>query len=180
MISGMCLSQTHALIAPRIYPFGKALNNFFHCLWLAASAATAVAGISTAVHYKNYYGKLSNLSSAHSFSGLYTLSMFFLTNIYGILSFVFTDFTIFGAKIFPKLYKTLGLLTLYCATMTIEMGITQRDNIFGCDFAITRELDAAAHYSEILRGCRLSNGMGFMILLNAVLVSYALWDFPEQ
>ena len=60
------------------------------------------------------------------------------------------------------------------------MGITQRDNIFGCDFAITRELDAAAHYSEILRGCRLSNGMGFMILLNAVLVSYALWDFPEQ
>ena len=65
----------------------------------------------------------------------------------------------------------------------METGIEQKawfDGTFGCIYTITnnsQRTNPGANYDSIAEGCRVGLGIGLMIVLNAIISMYALWDF---
>lgn len=73
----------------------------------------------------------------------------------------------------------VGIFTYFAAAFTCVIGIQDKNSALGCGYDITLtepDYNPASHYWDIYAGCRLSNGLGVVIILTCFLATFAVMD----
>ena len=175
---GFCLIQ--AIVSYKVLPFPHLVNKCFHVFWHTAVIVLAVAGIGSIFQFHREI-KYSHLSSLHSWLGLFTIILFGQNYTLGFVSYFFPGLALHIKKAYMPFHKLFGLMTLLAATVTMETGIVQKNHSHGCDYPVTAvDTNPASHYSLIPNGCKLSLGLGILLLLNLVLVAFSVYEFPKN
>ena len=181
MVTGMCFSFTHALLSYRILPFSHEVNKIIHFIWHCTTVFCIGFGLHAIVKFHDL-NQLSDLASLHSWLGICTLILFTQNYIFGVISFLLPNVSVeWKRKYFPS-HKFLGMMTMLAAIITMETGIHQETGSYGCFYQYQQNSNKqpGLHYLDIPPGCRVSSGLGLLILLNGILVAFALWEFPVQ
>lgn len=82
------------------------------------------------------------------------------------------------AQYLPR-HVFIGIFTYFSAAFTCILGIQDKNSLLGCGYSITitePDYDPAAHYLDIYEGCRLSNGLGIVIILTCLFATYAVME----
>lgn len=73
----------------------------------------------------------------------------------------------------------IGIFTYFAAAFTCLLGIQDKNSALGCtlDYTLTEpEYDEAAHYWDLYSGCRVSNGLGIVIIVTCLCATYAVMN----
>jgi hypothetical protein len=170
-------------IGVRILPFSHKVNKTIHAIWHTATLICVIFGLRAIVvfHDKN---KLANLFSLHSWLGLFTLCVWFQNYVLGFIYFVFPVFGPEQKEQYLKMHRFLGMMSILVAAATMETGISQKNSTLGCAYNFMKpKVDSnrpAENYQHIPDGCKISSGIGLLILLTAIATCYCLWDFGSS
>jgi Eukaryotic cytochrome b561 len=183
MIFAMCFCFTYALVSYRVFHFlGHNTAKVIHGLWHVAALAIMITAIVLIIQFHNDK-LLGHLSSFHSWMGLVTLALYSHNWILGGISFALPGLvTLEWKRWYMPSHRFLGIMGFFCGAVTMQTGIIQKAWLDGggCIYPITSDttkINPAAGYFDIPPGCRLSYGIGVLIILNALFSMYALWDF---
>lgn len=80
-------------------------------------------------------------------------------------------------------HQFIGTFVYIAAAFTAVIGIQEKNSSLGCgyDYTLTEpDYNPAAHYLNIYLGCRVSNGLGIVIILTSLLASYAVADLRTK
>eukprot|EP01041_Mallomonas_annulata_P013399 gene13399-28413_t len=176
---GFCLVQ--AILAYRLLPFSHKVQKYIHGTSHAIGLTCAFIGISKIVNVRNTDPPFSNFASLHSWLGLTTLTLYVQNYVLGFLHFFLPIFSLEMKKLYLPNHKYLGFMTLVVAVITMEAGIIQRNGTGGCDYKVSSvDTNPASHYLNIPAGCRLSSGLGIILVLILLLVGFAIWENPQE
>eukprot|EP01041_Mallomonas_annulata_P006592 gene6592-13338_t len=176
---GFCLVQ--ALLAYRVLPFDHTAQKYIHGTINIAGLICALIGVAKIVNFHNSDQSLSNLTSLHSWLGLVTLILYIQNYVLGFLHFILPLFSLELKKLYLPSHKILGFMTLVVAVVTMETGIIQKDGTLGCDYTVTSiDTNPASHYLNIPAGCRLSSGLGIILVVILLLVCFAIQELPHN
>jgi hypothetical protein len=179
MVAGMVLCLICGLVTYRIVPLPKKHQKVIHAIIHAAAIICTITGLSAVVTFNNYtnhneYGAyFSNLYSIHSFMGLSAIVLYFSNFILGFMHFLLPGVSIELRKAFRPNHVFFGAMTLFVSAMAVQSGIAEEAS--SCYYEVTSaEWNPAKHYHRLPDGCKLSNGIGIMVLLAVLFCAYAL------
>lgn len=123
-------------------------------------------------------GNSPNLASLHSWTGIFTVSLFMANYSAGIL--IFANPWVGGEtkKTFVPIHQFLGLFTFVLACFQVMTGI-QEENVWSgaCQYSVSAaDYGPAFYYQKIAKGCRVSNGLGICVFVLALTTVYAVTD----
>ncbi|CAM9685337.1 unnamed protein product, partial [Laminaria digitata] len=120
-----------------------------------------------------------NLYTMHSWAGIMVVTLFCANYVGGFFAF----FTGVAPQAVKKEYMPrhvfIGIFTYFAAAFTCVLGIQDKNSALGCGYSITLtepDYNPAAHYWDLYAGCRLSNGLGVVIILTCLCSTYAVMD----
>lgn len=73
----------------------------------------------------------------------------------------------------------IGIFTYFAAAFTCVIGIQDKNSALGCtaDYTLTEpDYNPAAHYWDLYAGCRVSQGLGIVIIVTCLCATYAVMD----
>lgn len=126
---------------------------------------------------RGHINNLADLASLHSWLGIVVVVLFAQNYILGAIAFLMPRVNKEHKEKYFPFHKFLGIATLFAAAVAMTTGIHQQTGSYGCFYPRTGD-NPATHYFDNPDGCRVSNGLGLLLLLNAILVAFAVWDFP--
>ena len=182
----MGFSYTWALMSYRVFHIlGHTVTKIIHGVLHTCTLAFVIAALVLIIQFHNDQN-LGHLTSMHSWCALILLAVYFQNWVLGSISYglgyVFQLPLEWKKKYMPS-HRFLGIVGFFLAAVTMETGIEQKawfDGTFGCIYTITnnsQRTNPGANYDSIAEGCRVGLGIGLMIVLNAIISIYALWDF---
>jgi len=176
MVLGMVVCFTQAMLAYRAYPFGKKTNKTIHMILQTLAVLFISLGLWVVFKYHND-NLIANLYSLHSWLGIATVVLFFQNFVMGFGGFWLPYATPAQRGAYLPAHVYIGVLTFFCAIMTVETGITEKNAWLGCSYTITEiDTNPASHYGMIPSGCRVSNWMGILILMLACTAGVAVMN----
>ncbi|CAM9786523.1 unnamed protein product [Sphacelaria rigidula] len=121
----------------------------------------------------------ANLYTMHSWAGIVVVTLFYANYVGGFFSFFLgcTSQSV-KAQYMPR-HVFIGIFTYFAAAFTCISGIMDKNSILGCgvDYTLTEpDYNPAAHYWDLYAGCRLSNGLGIVIIVTCLCATYAVMD----
>lgn len=128
-------------------------------------------------------GFIANLYSFHSWVGLTIVICYMFQLLAGAGVFGIPDRLAISASVKAKLlqiHSFMGPLLYQGICLTILLGIQEKEGFIGCGYQVD-EADTKPwkHHGEIPAVCRISHGMGFMVLLTAFMTSFAMHSFDR-
>ncbi|CAM9195193.1 unnamed protein product [Ectocarpus sp. 12 AP-2014] len=126
----------------------------------------------------------ANLYTMHSWAGIVVVTLFYANYVGGFFNF-FTGSTPqwMKAQYLPN-HVFIGIFTYFAAAFTALLGIQDKNSALGCGYDITLtepDYNPASHYSNLYAGCRLSNGLGIVVIVTCLCATYAVMPRkPEQ
>ena len=152
--------------------------------WEAAACATLIAGLIAVFAYSNG-NNLPNLTQLHSWIGIMTSVLFFsnfmvtvisivlpvgfLGNLWGDLAYG-TNSDVLRVS-FEGFHRALAAFSLMLSIMTVLSGIVQYQGLTGCYYTpypyslASPDINPALHYAALPNGCKVSNGLGVVVVL---------------
>jgi hypothetical protein len=117
----------------------------------------------TFMDWRGYYTTiLDSILVGHSFLWLFN-SIFFAT-----------------ASYFDDVYRYLGPCIYIITGTTILLGIQEKEGFIGCSYQVTTpDYNPLVHYFDIPLACRISHGLGLVVLLMMISTTFALYQ-PYQ
>jgi magnesium-transporting ATPase (P-type) len=150
--------------------------------WLIAALCASFGLVAVfKSHNDPVSGYLSNWYSLHSWTGMMVILMYVIQFGMGFLAFwkpiaYFTTPTARKQKIL-QFHKTVGPI-LYCTiTLTILLGIQEKEKFVVCSYPVVDKPDSVIPFSNLGRlpvACRISHLLAFVIVFTAICTSMAL------
>ena len=152
--------------------------------WEAAGCATLVAGLIAVFAYSNG-NNLPNLTQLHSWLGIMTSVLYFANFVVTVISIVLpagflgnlwgdlvygTNSDILRVS-FESFHRALATFSLMMSVVAVLSGIVQYQGLSGCYFTPypyslpSPDVNPALHYAALPNGCKVSNGLGIVVVL---------------
>ena len=142
-------------------------------------------GLAAIFSYKNEQNK-ANLWSIHSWLGVGTIALYLAQYILGAYLFFYESADIDMREAYIPFFAFLDIFVYVSASFTAESGIVELNTSLGCAYNQTsisdfRAGDPALYYSDLPTGCRVSSGLGIVILVLCMCTVYAALELrlPE-
>ncbi|CAM9236903.1 unnamed protein product [Ascophyllum nodosum] len=183
MVAGFVVAYTHeGILAYRTLPLSKEINKMIHnaLMFLAVVLISLALWAVFQYHNNELY---ANLYTVHSWAGIMIVTLFYANYLGGFFNF-FAGLTPqwMTEKYMPR-HVFIGIFTYFGAAFTCVLGIQDKNSALGCGYDITLtspDYNPAAHYWNLYAGCRLSNGLGVVIILTCLLATYAVMGAQER
>ena len=177
---GFFCCYSMALLSYRLLPLGKPTNKSLHVFWHCAGLFCLIMGFvavfkshNTKIGGGGYYS--ANLVSLHSWLGLATVILFGQNYLLGALHYLSNYVKLDIKKAYMPYHQFFGELGFLVAFATVETGIMELNTFLSCSYSITeKDFNPAKHYLDIPKGCRISNGLGILVLLITLSVMFVL------
>lgn len=126
-------------------------------------------------------GYIANLYSFHSWAGVLTLTLYTLQFIVGVLAFggFLSGRSRFSSPAVMEIHKFTGTYIHILVTATIMMGIQEKEGFVQCSYSVdSADLMPLLNYGQIPYACKISHGLGLVILAMGLCTSFGLARFP--
>lgn len=130
-------------------------------------------------------GYIANLYSFHSWVGVLVLSLYTLQFLVGILAFggLLTSgggrLSWISKPVLMELHKYAGTYIHILVSITIMLGIQEKEGFVGCWYKVdSADLMPFLNYGLIPSACKISHGLGLVILAMGLCTSFGLARFP--
>lgn len=126
-------------------------------------------------------GYIANLYSLHSWVGILVLTLYTLQFLVGFLAFggLLSRTSRFGSPALMEIHKYTGSCIHILVTATILLGIQDKEGFVGCSYAVeSADLMPILNYGEIPYSCKISHGLGLVVLIMGLCTSFGLARFP--
>jgi len=157
----------------------KAIHGY---VWVACFLIGMVAMLAVVKsHNDSVSGYIANLYSLHSWVGVLVISLYILQLTVGILAFggLTGGTSRFAVPSLMEIHKYTGALLHLLITATIMLGIQEKEGFVQCWYEVTeKDLFPVMNYAKIPSACKISHGLGLVVLLMGVFTSFALARFP--
>mmetsp|Transcript_16728 Transcript_16728/g.27962 ORF Transcript_16728/g.27962 Transcript_16728/m.27962 type:complete len:272 (-) Transcript_16728:323-1138(-) len=177
MVLGLCCFLTNGITAFRFSNSASHYNRkFMHVSWYLLAIIAVIVGL-LAVFKSHERKPTANLYSIHSWIGLATLSMFGVNFLLGIISYLQPWWRIPESvkEAYKPIHILTGGLTVCFAFMALETGLLEKNTFLGCSYAVTTpDTNPSANYHLLPNGCKLSNGIGVVVLLCFTFIAISL------
>jgi hypothetical protein len=147
-----------------------------------------IMGLSAVFHSHNdpISGFIANLYSLHSWIGLTVVVLYFGQLLAGIGAFagIIPDRLGLSAAVKAKIlqiHSFLGPLLYKGVLLTILLGIQEKEGFVGCGYKV-EEADTRPwkHFRDIPPVCRISHGLGILVLLTGASTIFAMHPFDDR
>lgn len=178
-------------------------RKFLHVLCWTISLVCGIIGMMAVLRSHNdpINGYIANLYSFHSWMGCFVMGLFVLQFCLGLYWFVLKRWwcvpsciqkwknsqlcscwkSISNRRIMWY-HKNKGVLIYCMATITILLGIMEKEGFVGCGYKLSDndgpDLKPYQHWNEIPVVCKISHGLGFVVLVLALCTGYVLHGVP--
>lgn len=162
----------------------KAIHGY---VWVACFLIGMVAMMAVfKSHNDAVSGYIANLYSLHSWVGVLVISLYILQLSVGMFAFgglvgSTSRFAVPSLMEYGiiELHKYTGALLHLLITATILLGIQEKEGFVQCWYEVTEaDLIPIQNYGLIPSVCKISHGLGLVVLLMGVFTSFALARFP--
>ena len=131
-------------------------------------------------HNDSVSGYIANLYSLHSWVGMMVLTNYITQFLFGALVF---GGVLKGSRlrnpVMMELHKFSGAYIHIFAMAAILMGIQEKEGFVGCAYKVeSADLIPILNYGKIPYACKISHGLGLVILFMGLLTSFGLARFP--
>jgi len=167
------------------YPHG--VKKRMHALWNLLGSVLLSAGLAVVFKYK-HENHIASLYSTHSWLGIFTSTLVFAQFALGFVAYgssllpgcLTTTSVLFKQRAYP-IHATLGVTATVAACASVLSGIDHENTLLGCAYSVVnKDLDPAAHYYDIPKGCRLSNGIAVIFMVLLLLVVFVLTNLKSS
>lgn len=163
----------------KCYASNRSVLKLIHGVkWSIAAVCGAVGLTAVFQSHNDAFPPIANLYSLHSWIGLATIFLYLYQMSSGVL--------FFGVSILSSPQRRAMMLTyhrylgpcIYIITgTTILLGIQEKEGFVGCSYQVTTpDYNPLIHYFDIPLACRISHGLGLVVLLMMVSTTYALYQ----
>ena len=157
----------------------KAIHGY---VWVACFLIGMVAMLAVVKsHNDAVSGYIANLYSLHSWVGVLVMSLYTLQLFVGIFAFggLMGGTSRFAVPSLMEIHKYSGAVLHLLITATILLGIQEKEGFVQCWYEVTEaDLIPIQNYGKIPSACKISHGLGLVVLLMGVFTSFALARFP--
>jgi cytochrome b-561 len=131
-------------------------------------------------HNDSVSGYIANLYSLHSWVGMTVLTNYISQFLFGALVF---GGVLKGSRlrnpVMMELHKFSGAYIHILAMAAILMGIQEKEGFVGCAYKVeSADLIPILNYGKIPYACKISHGLGLVILFMGLFTSFGLARFP--
>ena len=180
MVSFFCC-MSMALVSFRALPLGKPLNKGLHIFWHCCALFCLIMGLIAVFKSHNTKeaagGLKPNLYSIHSWVGLAVTILFGQNYVLGVLLYGTNLVPLSWKQIYMPFHQFFGEVAYFVAVAAIESGIMEKNVFNGCSYSTSgKDYNPAVNYLDIPAGCRLSNGIGILILTLVICVAFVKSD----
>ena len=124
-------------------------------------------------------GYIANLYSLHSWVGVLVLSLYTLQFLFGFVVFGLGRCKALASPVCMEIHKYTGAYIHILTMATILLGIQEKEGFVSCSYTVTEaDLMPISHYGEIPYSCKVSHGLGLVVLAMGICTSFALARFP--
>lgn len=179
MIGFICCFSM-ALLSFRLFPLGKLVNKAAHVFWHSAALFCLIVGLVAVFKSHNTLvaspsGYKPNLYSLHSWIGLAAVLLFGQNYVLGAVHFLLNSVPVERKKAYMPYHQIIGEFAYFAGFAAIETGLMEKNTFISCYYDVTqKDFNPAENYNEIPAGCRLSNGIGTLVLVLFVCVTFVL------
>ncbi|KAL7435362.1 hypothetical protein ACHAXM_004606 [Skeletonema potamos] len=125
-------------------------------------------------------GYIANLYSLHSWVGVLVISLYTLQLLVGIFAFggLMDGTSRLAVPSLMEMHKYSGAVLHLLITATIMLGIQEKEGFVQCWYNVTEpDIIPIQNYGKIPSSCKISHGLGIVVLLMGVFTSFALARF---
>ncbi|KAL9185362.1 hypothetical protein ACHAXT_003139 [Thalassiosira profunda] len=126
-------------------------------------------------------GYIANLYSLHSWAGILVLCLYTLQFLVGILAFggLLSGRSRISNPLLMEVHKFTGTYIHILVTATILLGIQEKEGFVSCSYAVdSADTVPLVNYGKIPYPCKISHGLGLVVLAMGVCTSFGLARFP--
>mmetsp|Transcript_4739 Transcript_4739/g.10178 ORF Transcript_4739/g.10178 Transcript_4739/m.10178 type:complete len:304 (+) Transcript_4739:2-913(+) len=163
----------------------RSVVKFFHALIWSLSFIFGIVAMLAVFksHNDPISGFIANLYSFHSWVGVLVLSLYTLQFLLGILAFggfLSGRSRRTSMPVLLEVHKYTGTYVHILVTATIMLGIQEKEGFgSGCGYEVdSADLMPLANFGKIPYACKISHGLGLVILLMGLCTSFGLAYFP--
>lgn len=178
MVSFFCC-MSMAIVSFRVLPLGKPVNKAMHVMWHCGALFCLIVGLVAVFksHNTKVAGIKPNLYSLHSWVGMAVTLLFGQNYCMGLIMFGTNFMPLEIKQAYMPYHRFLGETAFYFAVAAIESGLMEKNTFSGCTYTVGhKDYNPAENYLEIPAGCRLTNGIGMLILALVLCVTFVLSD----
>jgi len=133
-------------------------------------------------HNDELSGYIANLYSLHSWVGVFVLALYTLQFLYGLVVYGFGIGRNgrLGSSTMMTLHKYSGAWINLLVMTTILLGLQEKEGFINCAYNVDEaDLMPIKNYHLIPYSCKLSHGLGLVILSMGMFTSFGLAQFPR-
>ena len=157
----------------------KAIHGY---VWVACFLIGSVGMLAVIKsHNDAVSGYIANLYSLHSWVGVLVMTLYTLQLLVGIFAFGgLSGSSRLAVPSLMEIHKYTGTVLHMLITATILLGIQEKEGFIQCWYEVTDgpDLIPILNYGKIPSACKISHGLGIVVLLMGVFTSFALARFP--
>jgi cytochrome b-561 len=174
--------MTAASLSFRHYStMSRPVRKLTHALsWSIATLCGAVALVAVfRSHNDAASGFVANLYSLHSWIGMLVVIFYLLQWTIAMYAFYFGNPSWKGMAV--SVHKYVGPLLYQGVAVAMVLGIQEKEGFVGCAYKVSKvDSFPAQHFYEIPLSCRVSHGLGLVIVGMALSTTFALSDFGRN
>ena len=146
-------------------------------LWHSLGVALMIVGVVAVFEYTNDRNG-ANLWSLHSWLGVMTITLYLAQYVLGVYLFFYDMADPDMREAYIPFFAWLDIVVYVSACFTAETGIVEKNTELGCTYNVTEISDYNAenpslYYEDLPSGCRVSSGLGIVILFMCACTVYA-------
>ncbi|KAL7528240.1 hypothetical protein ACHAWF_002490 [Thalassiosira exigua] len=124
-------------------------------------------------------GYIANLYSFHDWVGVAVLTIYTFQFLFGLLAFGGFRSRLRSPGLM-EIHKFAGASIHILVTFTILLGIQEKEGFVQCAYTVdSPDLMPILNYGKIPYACKISHGLGLVVLFMGLLTSFGLARFPE-
>ena len=150
-------------------------------IW-STSFILGIVGVLAVVksHNDAISGYIANLYSFHSWVGVFVLVLYTLQFLYGMLVLGLGCSVRLSNPTMMSIHKYIGSYIHILVMATIMLGIQEKEGFVSCGYTVTEaDVMPITNYHLIPHTCKLSHGLGLVVLGMGICTSFALAHFPS-
>jgi len=180
MIIAFCFMTVASLSFQHYSLLSRPVRKLVHALsWSVATLCGLIAVIAVfQSHNDAKSGYIANLYSLHSWVGIFVISFYLIQWIIGLYAFGFGNPS--WKSLAVMIHKYVGPILYQAVALNICLGIQEKEGFVGCSYKVEEaDVFPIQHLWDIPLACRVSHGLGFIVLIMTILTTFAIQDFSS-
>jgi cytochrome b-561 len=163
----------------KCYASNRSILKLIHGVkWTIAAVCGAVGVTAVFLSHNDAVPPIANLYSLHSWIGVATILLYLYQFSSGTLFFGFSIQSSSQQRaMMMSFHRYLGPCIYIITGTTILLGIQEKEGFVGCSYQVTTpDYNPLVHYFDIPLACRISHGLGLVVLLMMTSTTFALYQ----